>query len=72
LEANTEDKVVEFIIEYLKGRAMDGFVLDTRKLWTPTGGKGSQQDDHEPYRVLIDAMSNALDKEKAEYDYDDD
>jgi hypothetical protein len=71
LEANTEDKAVEFFIEYLKGRVMDRFLLDTRKLWTPTCGKGSQNDDHEPYRVLIDAMTNALDKEKAEYDYDD-
>jgi hypothetical protein len=69
---STDDKtgLTEYLTEYLKALWIDGFMLDTRKFWSPQAGAGSQQDEHEGYELLIDAMTAALASEKREYEED--
>jgi hypothetical protein len=62
------DKLVEYLTEYLKAQFIDGFMSSTRKHWIPQTGAGSQQQEHGPYRLLMSAMGHALDKEKAEWE----
>jgi len=68
LEVKSEEELVAFFTEYLKGRAIDEFISNTRKLWVPQSGKGSQGDDHAPYRLLIEAMTKVLDEEETEWE----
>jgi len=58
----------EFLTEYLKAIWIDGFMMDTRKFWSPQAGAGSQQQEPEGYLLLIDAMKKVLDAEKREYE----
>lgn len=61
-----------FIVDYLKGVYLNLFLELTRKHWMPGGHEGSQNQEHEPYKILINAMQHALDQEAASYDdYDD-
>jgi hypothetical protein len=65
----TEDRRGELytlLSEYLKGVYIDGFMHMTRKSWIPGGHEGSQSQEHHGYRVLIDAMTKALDAERKE------
>ena len=60
--------LTQYLTELLKFMWIDGFMLDTRKFWSPQAGAGSQNQEHEGYRLLIDSMTKVLDAEKAEYD----
>jgi|688.fasta_scaffold33477_17 hypothetical protein len=71
-EKYSKEETIALIVELLKGIFVDDFVTDTRKLWVPPSGRGSQSQAHSPYRTLIKAMSEILDKEKEEWDSDDD
>lgn len=57
--------------DYLKAVYIDTFMDSVRKVWMPGGHEGSQAQDHDGYRALINAMTKALDKELAE-DADED
>jgi len=67
LEKNEHAKCVEYLTEYLKAQFIDNIMSDTRKFWSPQAGAGSQQQEHEPYRLLISAMTHVLDVEKKEW-----
>lgn len=73
ITTNDAAGLTEFLTEYLKALWIDGFMLDTRKFWSPQAGAGSQQAEPEGYLLMIDAMKAALDSEKREYeeDYED-
>ena len=60
--------LTQYLTELLKFMWIDSFMLDTRKFWSPQAGAGSQNQEHEGYRLLIDSMTKVLDAEKAEYD----
>ena len=68
IDAKDKDGAKEFLTEYLKFLWIDGFMLDTRKFWSPQAGAGSQQQEPEGYQLLIGAMQKVLAAEKAEYD----
>ena len=59
--------LTQLLIEFLKFRYIDSYMLETRKFWSPQAGAGSQNQEHEPYRLLIESMTKVLDAEKAEY-----
>jgi hypothetical protein len=69
------DQVLELeaiLTEHIRGIFIDAFMERTRKSWIPAGHEGSQSQDAEPYRVLIEATTRALDAEEAEYEmYED-
>lgn len=71
LQNKSEDEVITFLTEYVKCLVIDSFLRETRKMWIPQAGKGSQNDEHAPYRVLISAMNKVLDTEQAKWDYND-
>ncbi len=56
------------LIEHLKGQYINSLMECTRKNWAPGGHEGSQSQDADGYRLLINAMTVVLDAEKAEYD----
>lgn len=66
------DQLSEFMHEIITVAWINDFMSGTRKVWTQTCGKGSQNQDHGDYRFLIQSMTDALDKEKKEYDEDED
>lgn len=70
IEAKDREGMMQFFTEYLKAQWIDGFMLDTRKFWSPQAGAGSQAQEPEGYLLLIDAMKRVLDAEKREYDED--
>jgi hypothetical protein len=55
------------VTDLLKGHYINNFMESTRKNWAPGGHEGSQSQDADEYRLLISAMTNALDVEKAYY-----
>lgn len=61
-------KATEIIKDVLLASFINSFMDLSRKLWIPAGHEGSQSDEHSPYRVLISAMENVLDKEKARWE----
>lgn len=73
VEANDREGLTEMLTEYLKAMWIDGFMMETRKFWSPQSGAGSQQQEPDGYLLLIDAMKKVLDAEKREYeeDYED-
>jgi hypothetical protein len=70
INAGKREELVEVLTEYLKAMWIDGFMMDTRKFWSPQSGAGSQQQEPEGYLLLIDAMKKVLDAEKREYEED--
>jgi hypothetical protein len=66
----TLEKVMELqavFTEFIKGKFIDQFMEVTRKTWIPGGHEGSQCQERDEYRLLIDAMTKVLDAEEAEY-----
>lgn len=61
---HTEEEATAIIAEYLKGKVIYNFSDQTRKIWTPQCGTGSQSSDHDGYRLLIKAMTEILDYEE--------
>lgn len=62
------------LVDHLKATYIDSFMHEVRKVWMPGAHEGSQTQEHGGYRVLIDAMTQALDvedKERKEWDEDD-
>jgi len=73
VEAGERDEAIALLTEHLKAVYIDSFYHSTRNIWAPGCHEGSQGQDHDGYRVLVSAITEALDKEKAEYDeYNDD
>lgn len=68
VEADKIEEVEELLTEHLKALFVDSIMSDTRKFWSPQAGAGSQQQEHEPYRLLMSAMDHVLNVEKAEWD----
>jgi hypothetical protein len=62
---STED-LCQFLEEILKGQWINYFMSNTRKIWVPQCGAGSQADDTKGYEVLIKSMSKILKAEKIE------
>jgi hypothetical protein len=58
----------EILTESLKGRFIDAFMEMSRKSWIPAGHEGSQGDEQRPYRSLISATLEVLDRRKAMYE----
>jgi hypothetical protein len=46
------DNLSEALKCYLIGNTLDNFMYDTRRIWCPQGGQGSQGADVEPYELL--------------------
>ncbi len=70
VEANDREGLKGMLTEYLKAMWIDGFMMETRKFWSPQAGAGSQQQEPDGYLLLIDAMKSVLDAEKREYEED--
>lgn len=60
IHSKDKDGATEFLTEYLKFLWIDGFMLDTRKFWSPQAGAGSQAQEPEGYELLIGAMQKVL------------
>jgi hypothetical protein len=58
-------KVKALLTEYLKGVFIDAYMEVTRKSWIPAGHEGSQSQDNDEYRLLINAMTIVMDAEDA-------
>lgn len=68
VNAKDAEGLTMFLTETLKAVYINNFMSMTRKMWMPTSGEGSQEGDHEPYHVLINAMTKILANEKASWD----
>lgn len=68
---HTDAELAEVLTDFLKGVYVDAFMLATRKAWIKQVGEGSQNNDAEPYEVLIESMKLVIDREKHKYDCDD-
>ena len=66
---NSEEDIINLITDMIKLQVINAFMSSVRKMWTPQSGQGSQSDSHSGYRVLINAMTEVLDAERAEYDF---
>jgi len=56
----------KFLIDYVKGCYLDGFMSAVRKNWMPGGHEGSQSGVNPEYGVLIGAIRMGIDKDKEE------
>lgn len=56
------------LVDILRASFINSFMEVTRKQWMPGGHEGSQAQEHKPYRVLCNAINAVLDKEKAEWE----
>ena len=62
------DKRVEaeaLLTDYLKGQYINAFMEATRRNWAPGGHEGSQSQEIDEQRLLIKAMTTAMDAEEA-------
>lgn len=62
----------ELLSEHIKAQFIDAFISDTRHVWMPGAHEGSQANEHAGYRTLTAAINRALDREKAEWDEEED
>lgn len=62
----------DILIEYLRGKYLDSFMHSTRRVWMPGAHEGSQSQEHHGYRILNAAIAQVLDKEKAEFEEEND
>lgn len=65
-----EDRRTEaelLLTDMLKGKFIDSFMEVTRKNWAPGGHEGSQCQEADEYRLLMKAMTAALDADDAYY-----
>jgi hypothetical protein len=53
------------VTDLLKGHYIDAFMEATRKNWAPGGHEGSQSQEADEYRLLMKAMTSALDADDA-------
>lgn len=68
ITSGNRDQLVEFMNGTIISHLVDQFFMETRKVWIPQGGNGSQADDHDGYITLIDAMQHALDLDNQYFD----
>ena len=69
-EQNADDLVADVVIDHLKAKFIDSFMMSARKVWIPGCHEGSQSSDADPYRALMSAMTQVLDEDAAKYDYE--
>ena len=62
------NKLEAILVEYLKGLFIDSFMHAARKTWIPGGHEGSQSQSGSALRLLCSATVDVLDKEKAEWE----
>jgi hypothetical protein len=61
LLANDQQPLAKsLLIEHLKGIFVNSFMEMTRKSWIPGGQEGSQRQEYEPYRALMNSMSRSM------------
>lgn len=60
---NKLDEAKEIIVDTLRASFISVFMDVCRKIWVPACHEGSQSMEHKPYKVLCNAINNALDKE---------
>ena len=53
------------VIDLLKGAFINSFMESTRKNWAPGGHEGSQSQEVKEYKLLMSAMTSALDADDA-------
>lgn len=58
--------------ELLKGVFIEEFMSTARKTWIPGGHEGSQSESADALRLLYNATFKAVDREREEYDLDED
>lgn len=56
------------LIDILRASFINSFMESTRKSWMPGGHEGSQASESKGYRVLCSAVTAALDREKADWE----
>jgi hypothetical protein len=66
-EQNADDLVADVIIDHLRAKFIDSFMMSARKVWIPGCHEGSQSSDDAPYRALMSAMTQVLDEDAAKY-----
>ena len=64
---HADDLLADLMIENLKAKFIDEFMMETRKVWIPGCHEGSQSSDDAPYRALMSAMAHVLDEDKRKY-----
>lgn len=67
-KAESASSAVDMFKMYLRVVFLSNFMTNIRKQWKPAGFEGSQHQDAEPYRVLIEAMEKSLTKMESFYD----
>lgn len=53
---------------YIKGKMIDMFFEETRRLWQPGCHEGSQSQDVDAYKILLNVTSQAIEREEKEMD----
>jgi hypothetical protein len=66
MEAGNWDELELFVKEALTGVWINTYMSLTRKIWTQTSGKGSQNDEHLGYEVLANSVLRILESERKE------
>lgn len=66
-----KDRARELLIEHLRGMFVNIFMELTRRSWIPGGQEGSQQQDHRPYRALMDSMDRSIKAYQAKWEEED-
>ena len=69
--AGRRDEARELLIEHLRARFLDTFMMITRKSWIPGGHEGSQGQEFDGYRALIASMNRVMDQRDARYAAED-
>lgn len=62
----TTAELCEYLEEILKGQWINYFMSDTRKIWVPQCGVGSQAEETKGYEVLMKSMAKIIKAEKIE------
>lgn len=66
VEAGDRDTLTELLTAYMTTLFVDQVLMDTRKLWSPQSGAGSQADADCGYRAIAAATIHVLDEEAKE------
>lgn len=66
LDNKSDEEITAIMTEFLKGYWFDSFMSDTRKIYTPQCGVGSQSENLEAYDILLKSMNNIIKAEKKE------
>lgn len=67
-EGKTKEEIISILKDVLIFRIIESYMDSTRNFWSPQCGAGSQQWEHDPYKIQIKAMKEVMKHQNKRYE----